>query len=117
MLIVGSLFGIKCHESSYTVYYDMFAGSNDSMAQFLIQRLQDPLLLYYRSVIVPLYMRRSPNVSEVLPLLYLHGLSSGDFVPALEEFFGSGAFLGHDNPSDGAMATRARGFHESRPLR
>jgi transposase-like protein len=32
-------------------------------------------------------------VSEVLPLLYLHGLSSKDFVPALEEFFGSAAGL------------------------
>jgi transposase-like protein len=34
-------------------------------------------------------MRRSPKVTEVLPLLYLHGLSSGDFAPALREFFGS----------------------------
>jgi hypothetical protein len=25
----------------------------------------------------------------VLPLLYLHGLSSGDFVPALGQFLGS----------------------------
>jgi len=47
----------------------------------------------FRSVIVPPYMRKSPKVSEVLPLLYLHGLSSGDFIPALEEFFGSGAGL------------------------
>ncbi len=38
-------------------------------------------------------MRRSPKVAEMLPLLYLYGLSSGDFVPALEEFFGSGARL------------------------
>lgn len=44
-------------------------------------------------MILPPYMRKSPKVSEVLPLLYLHGLSSGDFVPALEEFFGSGAGL------------------------
>jgi putative transposase len=29
----------------------------------------------------------------VLPLLYLHGLSTGDFVPALEAFFGSAAGL------------------------
>jgi putative transposase len=29
----------------------------------------------------------------VLPLLYLHGLSSGDFGPALEKFLGSGAGL------------------------
>ena len=27
------------------------------------------------------------------PLLYLHGLSTGDFVPALEAFFGSGVGL------------------------
>jgi putative transposase len=45
----------------------------------------------FKSVILPPYMRRSPKVMEVLPLLYLHGLSSGDFVPALKEFFGSEA--------------------------
>ena len=38
-------------------------------------------------------MRRSPKVSEVLLLLYLHGLSSGDFVPALKEFFSAEAGL------------------------
>jgi transposase-like protein len=47
----------------------------------------------FRSVILPPYMRRSPKVTEVLPLLYLHGLSSGDFAPALEEFFGTEAGL------------------------
>lgn len=47
----------------------------------------------FKSVILPPYMRRSPKISEVLPLLYLHGLSSGDFVPALEEFFGTEAGL------------------------
>ena len=47
----------------------------------------------FKSSILPPYVRRSPKVSEVLPLLYLHGLSSGDFVPALEEFFGSKAGL------------------------
>jgi transposase-like protein len=47
----------------------------------------------FKSVVLPPYMRRSPKVREVLPLLYLHGLSSGDFIPALEEFFGSGAGL------------------------
>src|SRR5215218_6535123 len=43
----------------------------------------------FRSAILPPYMRRSPKICEVLPLLYLHGLSSGDFAPALREFFGS----------------------------
>jgi putative transposase len=47
----------------------------------------------FKSVILPPYMRRSQKVTEVLPLLYLHGLSSGDFVPALEEFFGTEAGL------------------------
>ncbi len=47
----------------------------------------------FKSVILPPYMRRSPKVTEVLPLLYLHGLSSGDFVLALEEFFGTEAGL------------------------
>lgn len=47
----------------------------------------------FKSVILPPYMRRSPKVTEVLPMLYLHGLSSGDFIPALEEFFGTEAGL------------------------
>lgn len=47
----------------------------------------------FTSVILPRYMRRSPKVTEVLPILYLRGLSTGDFAPALEGFFGSDAGL------------------------
>jgi putative transposase len=47
----------------------------------------------FRSSIVAPWCRKSPKVVEVLPLMYLHGMSSGDFVPALEEFFGSAAGL------------------------
>jgi len=47
----------------------------------------------FGSVILPPWCRTSPKVAEVLPLLYLHGLSTGDFVPALEAFFGSAAGL------------------------
>jgi len=47
----------------------------------------------FRSAIVAPWCRKSPKITEVLPLLYLHGMSSGDFVPALEEFFGSAAGL------------------------
>jgi putative transposase len=47
----------------------------------------------FRSAIVPPWCRKSPKVAEVLPLMYLHGMSTGDFVPALTEFFGSGAGL------------------------
>jgi len=45
------------------------------------------------SVILPAWARKSPQVAEVLPLLYLHGLSSSDFGPALEQFLGSAAGL------------------------
>jgi putative transposase len=47
----------------------------------------------FSSALLPAYMRRSPKVTEVLPLLYLRGLSTGDFGPALEGFFGSKAGL------------------------
>ena len=47
----------------------------------------------FKSSIVPPWCRKSPKVAEVLPLLYLHGLSTGDFAPALEGFFGSAAGL------------------------
>ena len=47
----------------------------------------------FRSAILPPWCRKSPKVTEVLPLLYLHGMSSGDFAPALEEFFGAAAGL------------------------
>ncbi|MFF4509455.1 IS256 family transposase [Streptomyces sp. NPDC001401] len=47
----------------------------------------------FSSAILPPWCRRSPKISEVLPLLYLHGLSSGDFMPALEQFLGSAAGL------------------------
>jgi len=47
----------------------------------------------FSSAILPAWCRRSPKISDVLPLLYLHGLSGGDFVPALEQFLGSSAGL------------------------
>ena len=45
----------------------------------------------FRSRILPPYVRRSPKVAEVLPLLYLHGLSTGDFQPALAGLLGEDA--------------------------
>jgi len=47
----------------------------------------------FSSAILPAWARKSPRVAEVLPLLYLHGLSSSDFAPALEQFLGSDAGL------------------------
>jgi putative transposase len=43
--------------------------------------------------ILPAWVRKSPQVAEVLPLRYLHGMSTGDFMPALERFLGSSAGL------------------------
>jgi transposase-like protein len=45
----------------------------------------------FRSRILPPYMRRSPKVAEVLPILYLRGLSTGDFREALPVLLGKEA--------------------------
>ena len=73
----------------------------------------------FSSAILPPWCRKSPKISEVLPLLYLHGLSSGDFVPALEQFLGSSAGLsaGHGHPPDPAVAGRPQGVRRARPVR
>jgi transposase-like protein len=47
----------------------------------------------FSSAILPAWARKTPQVTEVLPLLYLHGLSTGDFAPALAQFLGTGAGL------------------------
>jgi transposase-like protein len=47
----------------------------------------------FTSAILPPWARRSPKVTEVLPVLYLRGISTKDFEPALAEFFGSKAGL------------------------
>jgi transposase-like protein len=47
----------------------------------------------FSSTILPAWCRKSPTISEVLPLLYLHGLSTSDFGPALGQFLGSDAGL------------------------
>jgi transposase-like protein len=62
----------------------------------------------FTSRILPPYMRRSPKVAEVLPVLYLRGLSTGDFRDALA------ALLGAD--AAGLSATNiARLTNEGRP--
>ena len=45
----------------------------------------------FTSKILPPYMRRSPKVAEVLPVLYLRGLSTGDFREALPVLLGEDA--------------------------
>jgi transposase-like protein len=45
----------------------------------------------FTSELLPPYMRRSPTVAEVLPILYLRGLSTGDFRAALPILLGEEA--------------------------
>jgi putative transposase len=45
----------------------------------------------FSSEILPSYMRRAPKVTEVLPILYLRGLSTGDFKAALPVLLGEDA--------------------------
>src|SRR3954452_22614539 len=45
----------------------------------------------FSSRILPAYARRSPKVNDVLPVLYLRGLSTGDFRPALVQLLGEDA--------------------------
>ena len=40
------------------------------------------------SAVLAAWSRKRPRVAEVLPLLYLHGLSSSGFWPALEQLLG-----------------------------
>ena len=64
----------------------------------------------FSSAILPAYMRKSPKVTEVLPILYLRGLSTGDFAPrpgrALRHR--SRTFVLDRQPIDGCLAGRAR---------
>nr|WP_307841411.1 hypothetical protein [Streptomyces endocoffeicus] len=45
----------------------------------------------FSPAILPPRCRESPKISEVPPPLHPHGLPSGDFVPALEQFPGPAA--------------------------
>jgi putative transposase len=72
------------------------AGAVEVTAPRVNDKRADPATgerMRFSSAILPPWCRKSPKVTEVLPLLYLHGLSCKDFVPALEGFFGTGAGL------------------------
>jgi transposase-like protein len=72
------------------------AGAVEVVAPRVNDRRTDPATgerRRFSSAILPPWCRRTPKITEVLPLLYLHGLSSGDFVPALGQFLGSSAGL------------------------
>ena len=45
----------------------------------------------FTSAILPPYMRRSPSIDALIPVLYLKGISTGDFSEALTAILGEGA--------------------------
>jgi transposase-like protein len=72
------------------------AGAIEVRAPRVNDKRTDPATgerMRFSSAILPPWARKTPKITEVLPLLYLHGLSSGDFVPALGQFLGSSAGL------------------------
>jgi transposase-like protein len=72
------------------------AGAVEVVAPRINDRRTDPdtgQRCRFSSAILPPWARKTPKITEVLPLLYLHGLSCGDFVPALGQFLGSTAGL------------------------
>jgi transposase-like protein len=48
----------------------------------------------FSSKILPPYLRRSPRLETAVPVLYLRGLSTGDFQPALSALLGEEAVAG-----------------------
>ena len=47
--------------------------------------------LTFASSLIPPYIKRSPSINKLLPLLYLKGISTGDFQAALEPLLGAKA--------------------------
>jgi hypothetical protein len=63
----------------------------------------------FASAILPAWCRKSPKITEVLPLLYLHGLSSSDFGPALGQFRWSPRWPSSTPGSRSSTAATTRG--------
>jgi hypothetical protein len=63
----------------------------------------------FSSAILPAWARKSPQVAGVLPLLYLHGLSSSNFGPALEQFLEPQQSSSSRAAHDGVASTIVRG--------
>jgi len=66
----------------------------------------------FASKVLPAYARRSPKVTDVLPILYLRGLSTGDFAPALRDLLGEDA-SGLSATSIGRLTKQWEADHEA----
>jgi len=54
-------------------------------------RIADPDRIRFSPSILPPYMRRSKSIETLLPMLYLKGISTGDFSEALAALLGKDA--------------------------
>ena len=73
----------------------------------------------FSSAILPKWARRSKSLDALLPVLYLRGVSTGDFQEALAALPGQGRaepVAGRDHAADGGVAVRLRRLAEARPL-
>jgi putative transposase len=65
--------------------------------------------------ILPLYLRRSKNIDELIPWLYLKGISTGDFSEALPAILGPNAknlSKAHSGSPEVAVDERLRGLEQ-----
>jgi hypothetical protein len=62
--------------------------------------------IWYSPSIVPPYARRSKSLEVLIPILYLKGISTGDFEEALAALVGKDALVYRRRPSP---ASRSRG--------
>lgn len=51
----------------------------------VLDRIKEPR---FRSSLIPVYLRRTKNIEELVPALYLKGISTGDFTEALSAILG-----------------------------
>ncbi|MGB1276215.1 MAG: IS256 family transposase [Nannocystaceae bacterium] len=77
------------------------------------KRIVDGERQKFTSGILPPYMRKSPKVAEVLPILYLRGLSTNDFRPALESLLGKQATMGLSATAITRLTTQWEGEHRA----
>jgi putative transposase len=79
----------------------------------------DPDRIRFSPSILPPYMRRSKSIETLLPILYLKGISTGDFSEALAALPGQGCcrVVGiRHRPPEGGLARRAHRVAEARTV-
>jgi transposase-like protein len=74
--------------NGYNKARDITIGSGQITVRVPRTRTRTDDVPNYASNLVPKYMRRSPTVDELIPLLYLKGISTGNMYSALKQLLG-----------------------------